>query len=176
MWLNLNLEGIELSLRIDNYKKTDNANWDTTWCKVDFSVVSKDWLNYHMDHDEVLLACEVDDLRDEIKDLLDDHILEQTEIECMEPDFKFILNPKKDLRKDPKMSYICPGYEIEDIDMRWHISFWHEGLTENYLSICLLRKELECFYCYLQLISGRISLDNPEVGRLIKERIICEKQ
>ena len=58
----------------------------------------------------------------------------------MEPDFNFVLTPKQDVRLNPKVLYVRPGCEIVDIDMEWKISFWHDGLTANYLSVTLIER------------------------------------
>ncbi len=38
-------------------------------------------------------------------------------MEFIEPDFKFIFVPKRDLRNDPRYACIKEGYEIADIYM-----------------------------------------------------------
>ena len=50
-----------------------------------------------------------------LSDLLDGKVSEPREIPMTEPDFVFMLYPQKDLRTDPKYTYVAPGYEIQDI-------------------------------------------------------------
>ena len=95
-----------------------------------------------------------------------------TEFNCIEPDFNFALNPKKDLRLDPKVLYVRPGCEIVDIDMEWKISFWDEGLTDNYLSVSLVRSDIECLLSYLRLVMGEVQEDTPEIKALMRKGII----
>ena len=175
MWLKMDLDGIILSLQIRDYVKTSHDDWDSRWCKVDFSLVSKPetWLNYRITNDETLLASEIDDLSRALERLLKDRLTSPIEFNCIEPDFHFMLNPKKDLRDDPKYTYVRPGYEIVDIDMEWKTSFWDGGLTENYLSVRLYREEIEQLLLYLQLISGTRSVGDPAIGQLIQKKIIC---
>ena len=107
---------------------------------------------YHKEDDTVLLSCEVESLEEALTKLLNNEMLEVEEIVCIEPDFNFILYPQKDRRKDPKYTYIQPGYEIQDIYFEWKIYFWNQGLTDNYLSITLDREEIKSLRDYLTSI------------------------
>lgn len=44
----------------------------------------------------------------------------------MEPDFVFLLYPIKDLRTDPKYTYVAPGHEFQDIYVEWRVFFWDD--------------------------------------------------
>jgi len=172
MWLKLNLDGIIVSLRIRQYVKVDDNDWDSTWCKTDFSFISEPWLNYIKDDDEVFLAREIDDLADALEKLLTDRLTEPAEFACIEPDFVFELNPKEDLRNNSRFVYIRPGCEIADIDMEWKVYFWDGGLTANYLSVALSRPEIECLLTYLKLVNGQLSENSEEVQKLIAQGIL----
>ena len=172
MWLKLNLDGIVLSLRILQYKKVKADDWDSTWCKTDFSFMSEPWLNYSKEDDEVLLAREVDELVEALEKLLTDQLYEPTEFTCIEPDFIFELNPKEDLRKNPRYLYIQPGCEIADIDLEWKVFFWNEGLTGNYLSVALARPDIECLLTYLKVVTGQLSEKDAEIQTLIAKGIL----
>lgn len=172
MWLKLDLSGINLSMQIKNYRKTSEEDWLSVWCKTDFSFVADKWLNYCEDDSEVFLAREIEDLAKSLDDLLNDRLTAPTEFNCIEPDFNFILNPKKDLRLDPKVLYVRPGCEIVDIDMEWKISFWHDGLTANYLSVTLNRTDIESLLLYLRLVMGEVRESSPEIKALISKGVI----
>ena len=172
MWLKLNLDGIVLSLRIRQYKKVEADDWDSTWCKTDFSFISESWLKYIKEDDEVLLAREVDELVEALEKLLTDQLYEPTEFTCIEPDFIFELNPKEDLRKNPRYLYIQPGCEIADIDLEWKVFFWYEGLTGNYLSVALARPDIECLLTYLKVVTGQLSEKDTAVQTLIAKGIL----
>ena len=172
MWLKLNLSGIRLSMQIRNYHRTSEEDWLSVWCKTDFSFVADKWLNYCEDDSEVFLAREIEDLAKSLDDLLNDRLTAPTEFNCIEPDFNFILNPKKDLRLDPKVLYVRPGCEIVDIDMEWKISFWHDGLTANYLSVTLNRTDIESLLLYLRLVMGEVRESSPEIKALISKGVI----
>ena len=172
MWLKLNLDGIVLSLRIRQYKKVKADDWDSTWCKTDFSFMSEPWLNYSKEDDEVLLAREVDELVEALEKLLTDQLYEPTELTCIEPDFIFELNPKEDLRKNPRYLYIQPGCEMADIDLEWKVFFWYEGLTGNYLSVALARPDIECLLTYLKVVTGQLSEKDAEIQTLIAKGIL----
>jgi hypothetical protein len=174
MQLNLDLDGIEFCFRITKYEKSNSENlyklYDQ-WCIVELSLYSEKWLNYQISS-EILLACEVEEIRDKISDLLEDRIQEQEILEFIEPDLTFELNPKKNLCEDPKYTYIAPGHEIVDIDADLHIHFWNDGLTANYLSLCFGRDELECLLVYLRYITNEIQNDDEMLQKLIADDVI----
>ena len=173
MWLKLNLDGIIISLRIQQYRKTNQSNCDDVWCKVDFSFCSEPWLNYHKEYEEVLLAREIDSLTEDLEKLLNDQLSEPTEFSCIEPDFVFNLNPKEDVRNNPRLVYVRPGYEIVDIDMEWRVNFWDDGcLTANYLSVSLCREEIEYLLIYLKIVSRQLSEHDDIVQELISKGIL----
>ena len=155
MWFEIDASGIKIKLQINGYKPTNKENWDSEWCRCDFLFTSGDWLNYHKENDEVLLCSEIDELAETLTELLDDKILEEREILCIEPDFIFKLYPETDLRDNPQYTYIQPGYEIQDIYLEWRIYFWYEGLTDNYLTITFDRDKIESFRDYLVLVRSR---------------------
>lgn len=155
MWFEINARGIKIKLQINGYKPTNRDNWDSEWCKCDFGFASGDWLNYHGKNDEVLLSSEVEELAEAFTELLDNKLLKVKEIICMEPDFVFKLYPQTDLTDNPKYTYIQPDYEIQDIYLEWKIYFWHEGLTDNYLTVTLYREEIERLRDYLTLVITR---------------------
>lgn len=155
MWFEIDASGIKIKLQINGYKPTNKENWDSEWCRCDFLFTSGDWLNYHKENDEVLLCSEIDELAETLTELLDNKILEEREILCIEPDFIFKLYPETDLRDNPQYTYIQPGYEIQDIYLEWRIYFWYEGLTDNYLTITFDRDKIESFIDYLVLVRSR---------------------
>lgn len=151
MWLELDLCGIKVKLRIKGYKPTGKEDWDSEWCNCDFLFASGEWLNYHREDDEVLLSCEVEELEESLTKLLNNELNEVKEIMCMEPDFNFILHPQKDLRTDPKYTYVQKGYEIQDIYVEWKVFFWNEGLTDNHLTVVLGREDIMQLRDYLSV-------------------------
>ena len=91
----------------------------------------------------------------------------------MEPDFNFILNPKRDRRLDPKVVYVRPGCEMVDISVEWRVSFWFEGLTANYLSVTLYRPDIERLLAYLRLVTGELTADDAQIKAMIAQGVIC---
>ena len=154
MWLKLDLDGIIFQLQIRGYRASSKEKWDSQWCKTDFSFSSGDWLNYSKQNDEIFLSYEIEELANNLDKLLKDELTEITEMECTEPDFKFILHPKRDLRNDPRYTYVQEGHEIVDISMEWTVTFWHEGLTNNYLSVEFDRDDIQYLLKYLNLVIG----------------------
>lgn len=95
MWFEIDASGINIKLQINGYRPTNKDNWDSEWCRCDFLFSSGDWLNYHKENDEVLLASEVDELEEKLSKLLYNKLIEIEEMVCIEPDFifKLSLNP-----------------------------------------------------------------------------------
>lgn len=146
--------GITIDLLIKGYRKSTKDNWDELWCRCDFSFTSNNWLNYKSVDNEVLLSCEIEELEQSLTKLLDGKITEKIVIEPIEPDFKFILFPEEDLRNNPNYTYVQPGYEILDIHLEWQVYFWSGGLTDNFLTVTLGRKEIVRLRDYLRSVIG----------------------
>lgn len=174
MRLKIDLNGIMLRLKIKGFKTPEAETWDSQWCEVDYSFSSYGWLDYHRENDEVLLACEVEELADNIHKLLHDELDEITEVSCIEPDFNFILHPKRDKRNDPHYTYVREGDEIIDIFMEWTVTFWHGGLTDNYLSVTLDREDMEILLVYLNYITDKYKADHPEVVELVNRDYLTD--
>lgn len=155
MWLEIDANGIEVKLRINGYRPSSKDNWDTNWCRVDVLLSSGDWLNYHKENDEVLLSCEVEELEESLTKLINNELSAVKEMECIEPDFVFLLYPQTDKRNDPKYTYVQSGYEMEDIYLEWKIFFWNQGPTDNSLTIILDRDEIVSLRDYLLSVVKR---------------------
>ncbi len=174
MWLKLDLEGIDFRFRISRYRKSTKEKWDDEWCLVDLRLYAQDWLNYKIKSDETLLSFEVERIRDKINYLLNDKIEAPEIIECMEPDFEFHLHPKEDIRNNPNISYVRPGYEIVDIDMDFVVNFWYDKgtLSSNRMFLCFGRDDLNKLLCYLNYITGAADENDKTVNELITEGFI----
>ena len=171
--LKLNLDGIKLYFKVKGYKKSNDNNWEDEWCTVELNVQSENWLSYSQSG-ELLLACEVEEILSWLKDLIEDKITESKEVEFIEPDFKIVLNPKKDLRNDPRYTYVKSGYEIVDVDAEFRVSFWNGGLTANYLSLRMDREDITAFITYLSVITKQINKADDAVQSLLKDGILLE--
>ena len=136
------VDGMDIMLRIDNYQSPSEHEYGDRWCDCSFSFRFGEIINYHKDHDELLMPEEVDALADGLTDLLDGKITEPQERPMLEPDFVFMLYPAKDLRTDPTYTYIKPRDEFQDIYVEWRVFFWNDGLTENFLTITLEREDI----------------------------------
>ncbi len=141
MPLNFNVDGINVYLKINNYRHSNKENWDSLWCNCDFMFNSGDWLNYHRENDEIFLCSEIEELESVFTMLLNGEISEDKEISFIEPDFVFNIYPIKDIQNS-----------VSDILIEWRVYFWHEGLTDNYLSITLDRDEIIKLRDYLSSI------------------------
>ncbi|OUO38722.1 hypothetical protein B5F88_11190 [Flavonifractor sp. An306] len=54
----------------------------------------------------------------------------------------------------------------------WKVTFWHERLTDNYLSVSPVRSNIECLLLYLRLIIGEVQESSPEIKALMSKGII----
>lgn len=172
MKLRLDLRGIIVQLQIRDYDpglKDDRFN---AWCKVDFSFSSEPWLNYEQNDAEVFVSYEVSDLYFILKRLLCDELTEIEELDVMEPDFNFTLHPKFDIRNNTKVAYVTPGHGMRDISMDWRVCFWHNGLTPNYLSVSLERKEIQYLCNYFGLVIGQLSETNPAILNMLDTGVL----
>ena len=127
-----------------------------------------------INNDETLLSCEVQTMAENLDKLLNDELNEILEMECIEPDFKFKLYPKKDLRNDPKSIYYKEGYEIDDISMEWIVYFWNDSLTNNHLSLQFDKDDINHLYNYLNIVMGNIDNQDERVVRMVNEGVLYE--
>ena len=91
MWIKFDLEGMKFELNIDKYYPNQNLDgkWTEVTCNFEFSNVIK----YKISHDEILLCCEVDEIRNSLERLLNNELNEIKEFQPCEPDLTFIFNP-----------------------------------------------------------------------------------
>lgn len=171
MWLKINLDGIAFHLRISDYKKSTD-NWEDEWSRVDLTLQSSKWLDYQIVNDEILLMCEIETLRDNIKNLLSAKVDKIKRVECVEPDLTFVFFPQYDLRDDSKYIYVAPGHEIVDIHMELEVAFWNEGLTANRLVLFFNRENLDRLLSYLDLVTKQLDIQDKQVMELIENGII----
>ena len=150
MGLELEVDGIKVKLEIRGYLSTDRSNWYSEWCKIDYSFSFKDSLNFHKENYESLLSCEIDYLVEQLANLLDNKITETVEISFLEHDLEFVLSPSFDVRTNPNVIYVEPGFEISDITLEWRIYFNDQWATANYLTITLDRNEINSLLEYLK--------------------------
>lgn len=168
--LQFNLAGIILTIGIRNYEKVKDSEWDSVWCRVDFSLTAEPWLDYHFDNAEIILASEVDSLIHALRELLSGGLECQREIEFIEPDFSFMLYPEKNLMTDPDNKDMC---NVLDIGMDWRVSFWNEGAqTANYLSLALGREDIKCLLNYLMLVTGELTTENPFIAQMMQKKLL----
>lgn len=170
MWIRFNLEEMIFELKIENYEPNQTVNG--SWTKVSFNFKFENIINYSTENNEILLCCEIDELRDKFFNLLNDKLTEKVYYSCLEPDFEFILRPKFDVRNNPNLIYVKPGNEIIDIDMELRVNLWNNGLTCNYFSTSFYREEINNLYLYFSLISNKISLNDEKIKKLIDLGII----
>lgn len=150
MWLRLDLDGVEMRLRIRDYVQSTEDGWHREWCSIDFHLQSK-WINYPRNDAELLLSVEVESLRDDLEAVFDGRIIRNFEVRHVEPDLRFFFTVfDKDGRRVTPMA-----------DLR--VSFWNHGLTNNYLSLRFDVADLDALWQYLRLVTGEADLSDPRV-------------
>lgn len=150
MWLRLDLDGVEMYLRIQGVRESASL-YDDAWCRVSLHLQSP-WLNYHLNEHELLCSEEVKRLSKTIEDAFSKRLTKNEKLGFIEPDLCFIFS--------------C--FDIEG-KLSWppmadlHISFWDDGLTANYLSLCFDVADLDALWQYLRLVTGEADLSDPRV-------------
>lgn len=146
----LDLDGIEFKFQIDEYKQDSNDIREAEWCKCDLQLTSESGLNLNRSGG-LLQCCEVDEIQHEMNELLrNDETGEPRELEFTEPDFRMVVHPRKDLRKE--YEYCVEGYEFQDIFIEWKMYFWNYGLTDNYIAVVLRRDDIQKMVEYISNI------------------------
>ena len=173
MRLKLNLDGVTFYLKITDYAKTTSADWDLVWCCVE-ACMENHFMHYEFGG-EILLASEVDCLSDDLDGLLNDRLTEPKTFECMEPDLEFVLKPKKDLRNDPRYTYVREGDEIEDIDLEMIVHLWNGTLSGNSIHLSLYREEIQALLVYFQYVKRALTNQSAEVMRLVEEGVLLSE-
>ncbi len=164
---NIFVSGIDIKLKIHNYKnrKPEEKEYDfDDWCRVDYRFKGKDqlketksekvWLNYKGKNKEILLSSEIRALKINLDKLLNDELKTKRHLSMIEPDFEFVLYPKKEIKaaKDKEDSEDKPK-EYIDIQLEWIVNFWYcGGLTANTLSISLDRDDIVKLRDYLDRV------------------------
>ena len=169
MWLKLDIDGIELNLRISGYKPIADWKSEYSWCQVDLHLKCS-WLDYKI-NGELLNMGEVISLQNRMSDLLSDKTSDITAFEGLEPDLQFQFYPRRDVRSDPKVLYVAPGHEIFDISAEMIITFWNDGLTNNKLILDLDRDDLEYFRDYLLYIENATVFEKARLDELIEKGV-----
>ena len=130
-------QGVDISMEI-NTSEIVNEDWVQCWYSFRFG----DQINFHNQYPEVLTYWEIPDLVIRLTELLELKVTEEYTYTPMEPDFEFIFRP-------------C----AKVITLEWHVNFWHEGLTSNYLSVTLDEEQIRQLREYLQACSEELSVD-----------------
>ena len=149
MWLRLDLDGVEMYLRIQGVRESASPD-DDAWCRVSLHLQSS-WLNYDLD-EHILCSEEVKWLSKTIEDAFDKRLPKNEELEFIEPNIRFVFSCL-DERGKP--------FRWPMADLR--VSFWNEGLTNNYLSLRFDVADLDALWQYLRLVTGGADLSDPRV-------------
>lgn len=59
--------------------------------------------------------------------------------------------------------------------MEWTVAFWHDGLTNNYLSMEFDRDDVQYLLNYLNLVTGNADKNSQMISNMIKKGIICDQ-
>ena len=149
MWLRLDLDGVEMYLRIQGFRESASPD-DDAWCRVSLHLQSS-WLHYDLD-EHILCSEEVKWLFETIEGALSKRLTKNEELEFIEPNIRFIFSCLDDKGKP---------FRWPMADLR--VSFWNHGLTANYLSLCFGKTNLDALWQYLRLVTGEADSSDPRV-------------
>ena len=169
MKLNLILDGVNLTLKINNYRPSTEDVFADEWCNLSFSLTSNEWLNYRKSED-TLCASEVERLRDKLSDLILDEIVEITELVFINSCFKFILKPKQLDNTDA----IGERLGVYDAHAEWRFIFYDFGPKKNYISVRLEGENINHLINYLNLITEKIDKTDSTIQDMLEKGIITE--
>lgn len=175
MRLRLNLCDVDLQLKINNWQKSESLEeWDDNWCDVELSLKSN-YLNYDPSG-EILMSGEVIYLERILGELIDGTLKEDCTVEFAEPDLQFDLRIAKRLYDIPGKVLYRNGFVDVDIDADLIIHFWcSDGLGANTFCMNMDRDELEALYIYLQIIIGKISINDDRVISLVENGFLLQE-
>ena len=149
MWLRLDLDGVEMYLRIQGFRESASPDEDA-WCRVSLHLQSP-WLHYDLD-EHILCSEEVKWLSKTIEDAFDKRLPKNEELEFIEPNIRFIfscLDAEGELTRPP----------MADLQ----VFFWNGYPTANYLSIRFDEADLDALRQYLRLVTGEADLSDQRV-------------
>ena len=58
--------------------------------------------------------------------------------------------------------------------MEWTVTFWNEGLTDNYLSVTLDREDMNVLLVYLKYVIGKLKKTDHEVEELVRQDYLTD--
>ena len=158
MWLRLDLDGVEMYLRIQGFRKSALPD-DDAWCRVSLHLQSP-WLHYDLD-EHILCSEEVKWLSKTIEDAFDKRLPKNEELEFIEPNIRFIfscLDAEGELTRPP----------MADLQ----VFFWNGYPTANYLSLCFGEADLDALRQYLRLVTGEADSSDPRVLFWLDKRCV----
>lgn len=115
-----------------------------------------------------VLACEIEELENNINALLSGKIKKTERMELIEPDFEFVFYPKCYAQEGENGISVMPKQEIADISIEWEVHLWDDGLTANRFITVLDRQDMIILRDYLRLVMGSLNAESMEIQELIK--------
>ena len=143
------INGLGTGLENDDEEYSRDFGKYLCWCLVEIHIKNR---HFHFDStdDEMLTLGEVTELRDGLSDLLEDRISDVCTLRFIEPDLKFVLYPKLDLRTIKTMC-VREGKEIQDIfgELIINLSDLEYGYNGQSYTFPLNRNDIEQMKNYL---------------------------
>lgn len=150
-----------MNLPRQNIGMCNGATWIITLPFFNCIDYSKSW-------DPVFLACEIEELENNINALLSGKIKKTERMDLTEPDFEFVFYPKCYIQEGENGISVMPKQEIADISMEWEVHLWDDGLTANRFITVLDRQDMIILRDYLRLVMGSLNAESMEIQELIK--------
>ena len=171
MQLVLDLDGIKTKIKIDdympNFSLNINSEFDNCMTYVD---LSSDYINYTF-NGMFLKSFEVEYLKRELKNVLNDKTRVEKQIEFLNPTVMFELQPSGDI-----ITNIENGEYINcDCSGEFVISIIKDGrLSSNELRLFMVKDELKALYDYLRVVTHEITEDDNLVCIYKKKGIFIQ--
>lgn len=147
----LSSSSLTIYLKIEDYNLYRNKyddNWVTVSLRIQGSGID---INYRLNS---LLSEEIDELADEIQKLISKDIYEN-KLVPLEEDFEFIF---------------ISSVKKKDMQIRYYL----DDDNRNFIAFNIVDKDLEYFYIYLRLVTGKRTVDDVVVQNYIDSGIFQE--
>lgn len=168
MRLVLDLDGVRTEIGIEGYMPdlSLNINGEIGYCMTYFDL-SSDYINYTINV-PILRSSEVEYLKFELKNILEDKTKEEKEIAFANPTIMFNLQPSGDIVTNTEngeyLTCDCSGEMI--------IAILREGrLSSNEFRLFMVKDELRALYDYLRVVTHEIPVDDDLVYEYKKEGV-----
>lgn len=170
MRLVLDLDGVITEIGIEGYRPSLSLDINGGFDCLTYIDLSSDYINLVIER-PLLKSSEVEYLKYELKNLLEDKTREDKEIIFSNQTIMFALQPSGDIITNEKTGeYIRCDCSVEFI-----VSILTEGrISSNEFRLFMVKDEVRALYDYLRFVTHEIAVDDDLVYEYKKEGIFVE--